>query len=63
MLESPCINICKMDSVSGLCIGCFRSIDEISAWSRTDDLHRARILVAVAQRRQEQSKLQAAGPR
>ena len=53
MLESPCINICKMDSVSGLCIGCFRSIDEITVWSRTDDAHRASILAAVAERKLE----------
>jgi hypothetical protein len=53
MLASPCINICQMDTPSGLCIGCFRTITEITAWSRIDDAQRARILAAVAQRRQE----------
>lgn len=53
MLASPCINICQMDAPSGLCIGCFRTIAEITVWSRTDDAHRARILAAIAKRRQE----------
>ena len=30
---SPCINVCKMDERSGLCEGCFRTIDEIACWS------------------------------
>jgi predicted Fe-S protein YdhL (DUF1289 family) len=53
MLPSPCINICKMDAHSGLCLGCFRTIDEITVWARTDDVNRARILAAVAARRAE----------
>lgn len=51
MLTSPCINICKMDSASGLCRGCLRTIDEITLWSRTDDSTRSDILAAVAKRR------------
>lgn len=53
MIPSPCINICKMDAENGLCLGCFRTIDEITVWSRTDDASRARILAAVAQRQLE----------
>ena len=51
MLPSPCINICRMDAASGLCVGCFRTIDEITRWSRIDDATRASILAAVARRR------------
>lgn len=53
MIPSPCINICKMDADNGLCIGCFRTIDEITRWSRIDDEQRADILTAVARRRME----------
>lgn len=53
MIQSPCINICKMDAASGLCAGCFRTIDEITVWSRVDDAARANILAAVARRRLE----------
>ena len=52
MLASPCINICQMDQTSGLCLGCYRTIEEITVWSRTDDAHRAAILSAVAERQQ-----------
>jgi len=30
--ESPCIHVCSIDPASRLCIGCGRSIDEISRW-------------------------------
>ncbi len=53
MIQSPCINICKMDAASGLCRGCHRTLDEIAAWSRLDDAARTNILAAVASRRGE----------
>jgi predicted Fe-S protein YdhL (DUF1289 family) len=53
MIASPCINVCQMDSASGLCLGCFRTLDEIAAWSRIDDPARSDILAAVARRRYE----------
>ena len=53
MVASPCINVCKMDAPGGLCVGCFRTIDEITVWSRSDDARRLEILAAVARRRQE----------
>ena len=33
-LPSPCISVCRISADSGLCEGCFRTLDEISAWSR-----------------------------
>ena len=53
MVASPCINVCKMDALNGLCTGCFRTIDEITVWARIDDARRLEILAAVAKRRQE----------
>ncbi|MDP2882503.1 MAG: DUF1289 domain-containing protein [Azonexus sp.] len=52
---SPCINICKMDASNGLCQGCFRTLDEITVWSRLDDAGRQHILADVARRRREQA--------
>lgn len=50
-VASPCIDLCRMDAGSGLCQGCFRTLDEIAGWSRaTDDARRA-VLAAVARRR------------
>jgi len=36
-VASPCIDVCRMDAGSGLCAGCWRTIDEIAGWSRMDD--------------------------
>lgn len=53
MVPSPCINVCKMDERTGLCQGCFRTLDEIAAWSASSDAARLDILAKVAKRRQE----------
>lgn len=37
MVASPCINICKIDKTTGLCMGCLRYISEIANWSSLDD--------------------------
>lgn len=52
MTPSPCTNICQIDAASGLCLGCFRTLDEIAHWSRLDDAARDAILAAIAIRRQ-----------
>ena len=53
MVTSPCINVCQMDELTGLCSGCFRTIDEITVWAGVDDSRRRGILAAIAKRRQE----------
>lgn len=50
-VASPCINVCRMDAANALCVGCFRTLDEIARWSRTSDDDRRAILAAVEQRR------------
>jgi uncharacterized protein len=52
-VASPCINICRMDEESGLCVGCLRTLAEIAGWSRADDDVRRAILAAIEQRRAE----------
>jgi predicted Fe-S protein YdhL (DUF1289 family) len=32
-IESPCVKLCVVHPESRLCMGCYRSIDEITAWS------------------------------
>lgn len=31
-VKSPCISVCAMDDISGLCQGCYRTVEEIAAW-------------------------------
>ncbi|MEO1204797.1 MAG: DUF1289 domain-containing protein [Pseudomonadota bacterium] len=52
-METPCIGTCKIDPDSRLCLGCFRSIDEITAWTSMSDLHRARVMTQLQDRRRE----------
>ena len=41
-IESPCVKTCLIHPEARLCIGCLRSIDEITRWSRmTPDERRA----------------------
>jgi hypothetical protein len=36
-VPSPCISVCRMDAATGLCEGCFRTIDEIRVWGMLPD--------------------------
>ena len=33
---SPCISVCTMSADNAMCLGCWRTLDEIAAWSRMD---------------------------
>lgn len=50
-IPSPCINVCRMNEASGYCEGCYRSIPEITEWSRASDARKLAILGEVASRR------------
>ncbi|WP_027014207.1 DUF1289 domain-containing protein [Comamonas composti] len=36
-LASPCISVCRMTADRSHCQGCFRTIEEIRAWSAADN--------------------------
>lgn len=40
---TPCIGVCVLRA-DGLCAGCFRTGDEIAAWSRLDDVQRLHLM-------------------
>ena len=42
-VPSPCVSICRMTVDRSHCEGCFRSIDEIRAWSKADSVERLQI--------------------
>lgn len=50
-VPSPCVNLCRIDPASGLCAGCWRSLDEIAAWSRMSDADKRQVWQALALRR------------
>jgi predicted Fe-S protein YdhL (DUF1289 family) len=47
---SPCINLCTLD-LAGVCIGCFRSVDEITRWTSMSAAERWRVIEAAERRR------------
>jgi predicted Fe-S protein YdhL (DUF1289 family) len=47
---SPCINVCRIDDATGLCVGCLRSLDEIAAWSVLSDHERRDVWARLALR-------------
>jgi predicted Fe-S protein YdhL (DUF1289 family) len=52
-VPSPCQNICVMDDESGYCLGCLRSLEEITAWGVAPAAAKRRILERVALRERE----------
>jgi predicted Fe-S protein YdhL (DUF1289 family) len=48
-VPSPCVDICRLDAL-GLCIGCRRTIGEISEWSRASEVRRREIVRGLAGR-------------
>ena len=49
-VPSPCISVCRMDDTGGLCLGCFRTLDEIVKWGRSGDDEKRVIWHLITQR-------------
>jgi predicted Fe-S protein YdhL (DUF1289 family) len=50
-VASPCIHICVIDAVTGLCAGCGRTLAEIAAWSGLEPGERRKIMAELPERR------------
>ena len=53
-IKSPCISVCVMDDLSGLCQGCYRTIDEIKGWWELSHNDQKNLLVALEERQLQQ---------
>ena len=49
-ISSPCIGVCTISDTSGLCQGCYRTIDEIREWWNMSDAERGQVSSALDQR-------------
>ncbi|MEM8984655.1 MAG: DUF1289 domain-containing protein [Pseudomonadota bacterium] len=47
-LLSPCVRICTLDD-NNICLGCGRTLDEITSWSRLSTAERQRIMARLAE--------------
>jgi|LXNH01.1.fsa_nt_gb predicted Fe-S protein YdhL (DUF1289 family) len=54
--ESPCVSICALDS-NDVCMGCFRTGDEIVDWFTADPERKREILRASTKRREASDSL------
>lgn len=50
-VATPCIKVCFVDGKSGLCLGCFRTLNEIARWQRLETDERAKIMEELPSRR------------
>ena len=49
-IESPCIKVCVVHPQERICTGCFRTIDEITRWSKMPAEERRSIMAALPDR-------------
>ena len=54
-IKNPCIHVCTKDE-KGICLGCYRSLEEIRTWYKCDDTQKQEILAMADARRKEYDK-------
>jgi uncharacterized protein len=48
--STPCLNICVIEPSTGLCIGCGRTVAEVSRWPSLTESERLAIMATLAGR-------------
>lgn len=51
-VESPCVRNCCLDD-GDICLGCFRSLQEIRDWSKATSEHKEAILLLADKRKKD----------
>lgn len=49
--QSPCTRLCLMDQASSHCLGCWRTLDEITCWSHYSSAQKQAVLAQLEVRR------------
>jgi predicted Fe-S protein YdhL (DUF1289 family) len=49
-VPSPCVSVCRVNPATQWCEGCFRTLEEIAAWSRMDDDGKREVWRMIGQR-------------
>jgi len=55
IVESPCVRNCCLNEAD-ICVGCFRSLEEITRWSMVGNEVKTQILQKTAERRFAQQR-------
>ena len=56
-VPSPCIGVCFIDQPSGLCRGCYRTLEEISSWLEMTPEQKIATLEALPDRKVQHGEL------
>lgn len=56
-VESPCLRLCAVDGRTGFCMGCYRTLKEITAWGKLDNAARRLIVEELAERKKTHGPL------
>lgn len=51
-IKSPCISVCALDE-QDVCIGCLRTVEEITRWRGMSEQERAEVMERVRRRQRE----------
>lgn len=49
-IESPCVKLCQIHPEARICVGCYRSIEEITGWGSMSPDERRDIMAALPAR-------------
>lgn len=49
-IDSPCVKLCQIHPEARICVGCYRSIEEITGWAAMPPEERRRIMQALPAR-------------
>ncbi|WP_304171002.1 DUF1289 domain-containing protein [Phenylobacterium aquaticum] len=50
-IKTPCIKVCVVDGESGLCMGCYRKLNEVAGWARLSPEERETVMAELPSRR------------
>ncbi|AWM76992.1 DUF1289 domain-containing protein [Phenylobacterium parvum] len=50
-VRTPCIKVCVVDGESGLCMGCYRRLNEVAGWSKMTPEARDAVMAELPARR------------
>ncbi|HEY3699053.1 MAG TPA: DUF1289 domain-containing protein [Spongiibacteraceae bacterium] len=54
-MKSPCISVCQLNE-RDVCIGCWRTLAEIAAWSKFTDQQKRSVLQNCAKRQKTENR-------
>lgn len=52
-IKTPCIKVCVIDGTSGLCLGCYRTLNEVAGWARLSPEIRESLMAELPGRRSQ----------